>query len=345
MTSPRTLRVLVADDSPLCVDAARRALEEVRGISVVAVAVDGARAVELTRATRPDVVVMDVRMPRMNGLDAVAQIMADCPTPILVLTGDPGARSGDLAYEALRRGALELLAKDDLAVCPAQRAALRARVRFLADVPVVRHLRPRSRWPRRAAVRPRRREVVGLVASTGGPAALAAILGALAPDLDAALLVVQHLSPSFVDGLAAWLDATSAIRVRVARAGDRPAPGVALVAPDGRDLAIDAFGRVELRPPVDPDGHCPSGDTLLTSLADRHGPRAMGVVLTGMGRDGARGLGALRRAGGVTVVQDEASSAVFGMPRAALELDPEHAVLPLSAIADAIGVGAREVPA
>ncbi|MCB1819925.1 MAG: response regulator, partial [Gammaproteobacteria bacterium] len=142
-----TVRVLVVDDSPLCLAAVRRALDEEAGFETVAEARDGERAVELTQRLRPDVVVMDVRMPGMNGLDAVERIMARSPTPILVLSGDPAARSGAMAYEALRRGAIDLLAKDDLAISPRSRAVLRDRLRFLSTVPVVRHLTPRGERP------------------------------------------------------------------------------------------------------------------------------------------------------------------------------------------------------
>ncbi|MBX3274634.1 MAG: chemotaxis-specific protein-glutamate methyltransferase CheB [Sandaracinaceae bacterium] len=330
------VRVLVVDDSPLCRAAVRVALEEVPGFEPIAEARDGRAAVELTERLRPDVVVMDVHMPRMNGLDAVEQIMARAPTPILVLSGDPAARSGALAYEALRRGAIDLLAKDELARSHESRAILRDRLRFLATVPVVRHLSPRGeRLPAPPRARGRA-ELVAVVASTGGPAALAEILRALPPGFEAPLLIVQHLRPSFVDGLAAWLDAASPLRVAVARRGQAVAPGLALLAPDGAHLELGRDGRVELRPASDASTHCPSGDALLRSVARSAGPRALGVVLTGMGSDGAEGLCELRRAGGETLVQDEASSVVHGMPRAARALDPAHPTAPLGAIAQAL---------
>ncbi len=331
------IRVLAVDDSPLCLGAIRFTLSEVPGFTLVAEARDGAQAVALTKQLRPAVVVMDVRMPGMNGLNAIELIMANTPTPILVLSGDPAARAGTLAYEALRRGALDLLVKDDLACSRACRDVLRERVQFLSTVPVVRHLKPRGeRRPPPLTVRGGG-DAVAIVASTGGPAALARVLSDLPATFDVPILIVQHLPPTFVYGLTGWLNDASPLEVRVAEDRDALTPGVALLAPDGAHMTLGAGRRIRLVRPTEGDtGHCPSGDALLTSVARELKGRAVGVVLTGMGDDGAEGLRCLRRAGGTTIVQDERTSAVYGMPRAAFRLEPGHTELPLAGIAHAL---------
>lgn len=321
------VRVVVVDDSPLSAEALRRALERDHRIAVAAVGHDGLRAVELAASVRPALMTMDVHMPRMNGLEAISRIMQSHPTRILVVTEDGRAT---LPFEALRRGALELVRRPIAVGAWAQEeeASLRARVLSLAQLPLARPSGPIARAPRTAPTAPvsdpPRRPIaaVGVVASTGGPAALAAFLGALPRPFPTPILIVQHLAPGFAPGLADWLTRTTKIPTTLASHGATLRAGQALLCPDDVHLGVDARGRAQLDagPPV--DGHRPSASRLLGSLAAELEDAALGVVLTGMGRDGASGVAALRAARAVVFAQDEASSVVHGMPRAAVEAAP-----------------------
>ena len=309
-----TIRVLVADDSATVRNALVTLLSAEPDFAIVGLAMDGVEAVEKARALRPDVITMDVNMPRLDGLSATAAIMRDEPARVLVICSISEDRQLDLSFRAMAAGALEVIAKP-----AAGPEALRKwgrkvaeSVRLMAEVPVVRRYRVgEHRLPLAPldAV-----EMVGIVASTGGPPALAQILAGL-HDLCAPLLIAQHIAEGFTAGLSRWLASVTRLGVSIARDGDLPQPGHVYLAPDGCDLAVDTGGL--LRTPPGAALHCPSGNRLLMSLAKQYGSRAAGLVLTGMGDDGAQGLLLLRQAGGQTFAQDEASSVVYGMPQAA----------------------------
>jgi chemotaxis response regulator CheB len=234
----------------------------------------------------------------------------------------------------LAAGALDVMPKSDLDVRepdgPAARA-LRRRVKVLCRVTVIRHPRAQLAQQRAApASWTRAASVIGLVASTGGPPALAVMLSELPATFPIPILAVQHMSPGFVDGFARWLDSEVPLPVQMAVAGTRPGPGVWL-APERAHLVLSPSGRVAFDDATTDGLHRPSGDMLLRSLAAGSGREAVAIVLTGMGRDGAAGLGEVQRAGGLTIAQDEATSAVYGMPRAAAECGAEL-VLPLGEI-------------
>ncbi len=335
-------RVLVADDSTLQRDAIAGVLRANGGAIVVGLAGTGREAVARTTELRPDLVVMDVLMPDMGGLEAVERIMAEQPTPILMMTSDPRGQSGELGFEALRRGALDLWVKPQLPVPPSSADALRRQVGRLAKAPVLRHLLGhRGSWKRSRATdvdEPLGRartptEYVFIAASTGGPAALARVLGALPADFGWPIMVVQHMPESFDRSLASWLDGMTRTTVRVAADGARLEPGTISVAPAGLDAEVTRRGCVRLRKPAEGSGYHPSADVLFFSAAAELGAAALGIVLTGMGRDGARGLRALVERGGMTVAQDAASSLVDGMPAAARAAGAARVVLPLDEIA------------
>lgn len=348
---PREIRVLVVDDSPLFAEMISSVLGADPTLSVVGVATDGRQAVDLARELKPDVITMDIQMPEMNGLEAIEQIMASCPTPILVVSGDPRVHGEEMHFEALRRGALDVLAKDELLTPGAeQQEKLREQIKFLAGVTVVRHMglredqravrsRPPSReWkPLKVASRPRpQREVLAIVASTGGPLALAALLTDLPPDFPAGIVVVQHIGRGFIQNLATWLDDVSTLSVRIARDGEQLRPATVLLAPDDQHMTLSSGGRISLEASGPVGGHRPSGTLLLSSVARTYGQRAIGLILTGMGRDGVEGLQAISDAGGVTLAQDEESCVVFGMPKAAIELGAVEQVLPLAEIPERV---------
>ncbi len=329
----RPVRVLVADDSDLFRDVLARVIGADPGFEVVASAADGNQAARLARALKPDVITMDINMPDADGFSGIARIMAETPTPILVLTVSPEETVG---FRALSLGALDILEKPRAeADLDEYGATLRSRLRLLAGVRVIRHLRG-LRQERSAAARPGgHSDLVVVGASLGGPRALASLLRGLPAGFAAPVLVVQHIAEGFTEGLANWLDQECQLEVRTAGDGDPLRPGRVLLAPTGRHL-LATRGQARLSDAPAVDSFKPSVTPLFLSAAESYGSRACGVILTGMGRDGAEGLKALKRAGGHTIAQDEASSAVFGMPRAAIETGAVDRVLPLEEIPRAL---------
>jgi two-component system, chemotaxis family, protein-glutamate methylesterase/glutaminase len=335
---PSRPRVLICDDSRAYASALARVVGHGEELEVVGVSKSAEEVLTAIPEVEPDLVTMDLELPGISGLEAVEQIMNLHPVPILVLSSHVGPRS-ETAAAALAAGALEALGKDQLDLRDpesAAAAALRRRLVLLSGAQVIRHPRAGlngrrgtpSRAPRRGA------RAIGICASTGGPHALAAVLGLLPAAFAVPVLVVQHMSAGFTEGLVRWLDGAVAPPVGLAVPGAPVASGV-WIAPEGAHLVVDdadhfAFSR---RPHAI---HCPSADVLLESLADRYGRDAVAVVLTGMGRDGADGARAIRQAGGLTIAQDEASAAVFGMPRAAAALGIEL-ILPLDQIGAQLG--------
>jgi two-component system, chemotaxis family, protein-glutamate methylesterase/glutaminase len=349
-----TVRVLVVDDSGIHRRALASYIEASPALELCGSAVDGAEAVAKVGYLQPDIVLMDVQMPKLDGLAATREIMSERPTPILLMTAAENlAREVDLGLRALSLGALELIPKPDLdSLSPADQTLAR-RLELMAGVPVIHHprgggsgsgsggrglrvarskTRPSSGYFRRASW------VVGLVSSTGGPRALTQILQALPSDFPAAIVIVQHIAASFEEGLARWLSESSPLNVSVGRDEAPLLTGQVYLAPQGFHAELTEDRRLRLVQPheVLPGRHYPSGDHLLASLAVTYGRQAIGVVLTGIGSDGAEGLLNLRRAGGRTLAQDEASSVVFGMPSVAAERGAAEQVLALSDIAAAI---------
>jgi len=335
-------RVVVVDDSAICRALLRDWLEADGDLEVVGEAVDGETAIEVITRLRPDVATIDLRMPGMSGLDLISYLMARAPLPIVVLTGDPSSHDPLVAFEAVRRGALDLMLKpsevDDDAI-----RSLRARVRWLANVPVVRHpgghrhLDPYASYPTTVPWLPLASGdpvLVGIAASAGGPSALATVLGSLTADLPICLAIVQHLPRGFAPSFVSFLQARCSLTVCLAEHGMLPRAATAVLAPDDHHLElVDGHFALTSGPPV--DGHRPSGSVLLRSLAQLGG-KAIGLVLSGIGRDGADGLRAMRERQSATFAQDAESSVVYGMPRAAYEEGGAQSVLPVGQLGTAI---------
>jgi two-component system chemotaxis response regulator CheB len=335
------IRVLVVDDSAFVRKALSRMLGDAPDIEVVGTAVDGQDGLEKARALRPDVVTLDVKMPRVDGLEALRRIMDECPTPVLLLSSLT-SEGADVTLRGLELGALDFVDKSSVQGhmnLLGLADELRAKVRALAGSQR-RAAAPRAA-PRPAQAQPERgtAKVVVIGTSTGGPAALQAIIPRLPPDLPVPVLIVQHMPVGFTRSLAERLDQKSALVVREARDGEPPQPGRALIAPAGRHLKLRRVGgepRLWLDHEPESALHRPSVDVTMQTAARVYGPGVLGILLTGMGSDGVEGLRAIRAAGGLTLAQSEDSCVIFGMPKAALEAGVVQRAVPLERVPDEI---------
>jgi len=321
----------------------REVLESDSEIDLVAEASDGKRAIELCQALRPDVITMDMMLPVMSGLAATEYIMAYCPTPILIVSASINRGEVFKTYEALAAGAVDVMEKPrgDEPDGSWERKYLQT-LKLVSRIRVITHPRGRLKPPEtpsrdstKDSTAPRQRcTLVAIGTSTGGPGALVEILRALPEDFRLPLLVVLHISEPFGTPFADWLDTQSRRRVSYAREGAplSSATGRVVMAPPGQHLVLRG-GHFHLT--RDPERHScrPSVDVLFESIARECGPSSAACLLTGMGHDGAAGLLALRRAGALTIAQDEASCVVYGMPREAVLLNAAQRVLPLADMA------------
>lgn len=330
------IRVVIAEASVPEGDRLTRILEADKDISVVDRARRSSDAIDLVRSQQPDVLILDLLLAEGIGPNVVEQVMAFTPIPILVLSAGAAGPDSKAAVEALLAGAVDALPTP----APGDTDAggrLRDRVRLVNGVTVVRHPRGRLSARREAAEPPpvsSATPIVAIGASTGGPAALATVLSGLG-GLQAAVLVVQHLHPEFVDGFVTWMSRVSALPVELAVHGSRPHPGLVCIAPGGTHLKLDRADRLELT--SDPQVlHRPSVNVLFSSLAERPRGIKVGVLLTGIGDDGAVGLLEIRKRGGITIAQDESTSAVYGMPEAARRLGAVDRTIALEQIAATI---------
>lgn len=328
------VRVLIADDSAVARGLLKQVLESDSGIRVVGMATTGNEAIELTALLRPDLVTMDLIMPGLNGMEATQRIMARHPTPILFFSSFFDRGEGTYSRrEALAAGALDVMEKPSaIPDTPWQAAAgvLIEKVKSLARVSVVTHMHgaPRRSPRPRAGGAGGATDVVAIGASTGGPRVLGELLSSLPSDYRPAIVVIQHLAEGVVTGLVSALQHRCRLLLKIAENGDRLRPGRVLFAPASAHLIVKAGGLVCVHEGEPIKGCRPSVDAAFTAVAQVYGRRAAGVLLTGMGTDGAAGLLAIRQAGGVTWVQDETSCAVFGMPRAAIQLGAAQRVAP-----------------
>ena len=325
-----TIRVLIVDDSPVVRTILVSMLESVPGFDVVGEAKDGEEAVRLTARLRPDVITMDIRMPRLNGLEATRQIMRATPTPIVVVASSVYESDLNIAFNAVEAGALTVVEKPrglSEADFDLVRDQLVTTVRLMSDVQVVtlwssdQQATQLTRRPvRLGAVGPAARpELIAIGASTGGPGILHQILRGLPSDFSIPILVVQHITPGFGPGFAHWLGSVTPLKVAIAQEGERLAPGRVYLAPDDMHMMVTKGGLIRLDHSEPVSGRRPSATRLFESAAKTYGPSAWGIVLSGMGEDGVDGLAAVRRAGGHVIAQSEESCVVFGMPKVAVE--------------------------
>ena len=334
----RKIRVLVVDDSALMRKLISKLLERDEEIEVIATAIDGYFALSKVAQLKPDVVTLDVDMPRMDGITALSEMVSKHQIPVIMLSSLT-TRGAALTMQALEKGAVDFICKPK---SPAQvgemadellskvKGAVRSNVVALSSE------LPEKAARRRAATQSARQntgKIVAIGASSGGPHALRYLLPRLPADFDAGVVVCQHMPESFTSMMARWLDDICDLEVREARDGDLALPGRVLIAPGNkhmkvRRVALGCEVILESGPLV--NGHRPSVDVLFKSVAEQYSHEATGLIMTGMGSDGAIGLGEIKRAGGHTIAQDKESCSVYGMPRSALDRGSVEKVLPLT---------------
>jgi two-component system chemotaxis response regulator CheB len=337
-------RVLVVEDSLTVRRHLCALLAADPEIELAGEAADGKAAIELCRALRPDVVTIDMMLPVMTGLAATEYIMAHCPTPILIVSSSFNRGELFRTYDALAAGAVDVLEKPNgTEPDGAWQRTFIAKVKLIARIPVITHprlrLAGRQRFAPPPGIAPRRRiAVIAIGASTGGPAAIVTVLRELPTPIRQPILLVMHLNEPFGKAFAEWLDGQTNLRVTFAADRDpvAAAGGRVVMAPPGRHLIVHD-GLLRLTHDAERHSCRPSIDVLFEAAAREYGGAAAAALLTGMGRDGAAGLLAIRQAGGTTIAQDEASSIVYGMPREAVALGAAQRVLPLNEIGAALG--------
>ncbi len=339
------IRVLVVDDSALMRTLISEMLAREPGIEVVGTAKTGLEAISAAGKLAPDVMTLDVEMPELGGVEALRHIMRKSPTKVIMLSG---VNSADVTYDALSRGAVDFIVKPSGTFSPDIASIskdLVSKIRMAAAVkveqlPTSEPAKEAPRFPRRVAHEEPSSKLVAIAASTGGPAAVERVLADLPLDLPAACVVVQHLPVGFSESFARRLNRLSALDVRHAEAGDRVQAGVVYVAPAGKHMTVadrPTMGpviRLDTEPPV--FGLRPAADRTMKSVAETFRSRAVGVVLTGMGSDGALGMIQIKGNGGFTIAQDKETSVVYGMPRAAAERGAVDRVVPLNKVANEI---------
>ncbi|AMO99887.1 cheB methylesterase family protein [Collimonas arenae] len=336
------MKIGIVNDAPIAIEALRRALAQRKEHEIIWIAEDGQRATELCAWQLPDLVLMDLLMPVMDGVAATRYIMTHTPCPILVVTGDVGANVSAV-YEAMAYGALDAIDTPTALVKHPRNGANS----LLAKIDSIEKLINQRQTPtdNSSATNPANKYamppqtanskyLVAIGASAGGPAALATLLSQLPADFPAALVVVQHVDAQFAAGMADWLSSQIKLPVQLAQAGDSPTPGCVLLAGTNDHLRLTR--PFQLGYTEQPSGYPyrPSIDVFFQSVVELWAGKAVGILLTGMGRDGALGLKAMRDKGYYTIAQDQESSAVYGMPKAAALLNAADVILPINQISE-----------
>lgn len=340
------IRILLVEDSPVALTILRRILESAPDMEIAGTAHTGLEALDLMPTVRPDVICTDLHMPRMNGLELTTQVMAQHPCPILVVSASVQDDDPEHIFKLLEAGALDVLPKPKAGLdadSDRLKQSLINKVKVLSGVRVFRKKRSPA-TAQSAAARPAARsaplscrpKILAVGASTGGPLALQEFLAPLPAAFPLPIVCVQHISSGFLQGLIDWLESQCRLSVKIAQSGERPEPGKIYFPPERQHLTLDRRGRFVHAGSVPVANHCPSITTTFNSIAQFYGRRAIGVLLTGMGRDGADGMQAIAQAGGFTIAQDEATSVVFGMPKEAIALNAAREILPIQTIGPTI---------
>jgi two-component system, chemotaxis family, protein-glutamate methylesterase/glutaminase len=342
--SDARINVLIADDSKLARQLLTHLLNSDPRICVVGAVEDGQAAIDFLRDKKLDVIVMDIHMPRLDGFEATRRIMETQPVPIIICSSTTNPREVATTFRLMEAGAVACVEKPvgpDHPEFESLSSKLLQTVKLMSEVKVVR------RWPRArasAVVKPKPPvhvpgsaiEVIGIGASTGGPPVLQTILSSLPKELPVPVLIVQHITRGFLPGLVEWLNQTTGRQVQIGAHGVLPLPGHAYLAPDDFHMGLMSSGRILLSHDESLGNLRPAVAYLFRTLAETRGEQAIGVLLTGMGRDGAAELKLMKDAGAETIAQDRETSVVHGMPGEAIAMDAATRILPAERIADAL---------
>lgn len=328
------IKVLVVDDSQVARELFIHILSSDPRIQIIGTASNGEEAIVATKHLSPDVITMDIHMPEMDGYEATRRIMETHPTPIVIVTGSADAKKISIEMQVIEAGALAVVQKPKGLGHPDDQAGVTRfiqTVKLMSEVKVVR----RRAFPIREIVQPAQVklelpseiQLVAIGASTGGPPVLKTILSKLPRNFPTPVLIVQHMTAGFREGFVEWLRQTSSLPIHIAIHGESLLPGHVYLAPDGFQMKPDRFGRISLATDETKNGLCPSVSYLFCSVADVFGKNAVGILLTGMGKDGAEELKLMKEKGAITIAQDKESSVVHGMPGEAIKLDAAMYVL------------------
>ncbi len=339
------IKVLIVEDSQTSLEFLVYMLDLDKDIQVVGTAKDGKKAVELAKRKKPDVIVMDINLPKMNGFEATRMIMENNPVPTIIISAAYDVKETATMLRAQEAGAVASVNKPKGIGHPDHKylaTQLLLTVKLMSEVKVVTRRRRQKVAPRHVseppkvevAYSPRGINAVVIGASTGGPSVLQAILSKLRKDFPVPVLIVQHISQGFIEGLVEWLGQSCKLPIHVAGHGELPQPGHVYLAPDGLQMGLGKTGKIFLRRDVSQNGNCPSVSHLFRSVADVCGKNVIGVLLTGMGKDGAMEMKLLKEKGALTVAQDKESSLVHGMAGEAIKLKAAKYVLSIEDIAE-----------
>lgn len=330
------IKVLIVEDSLVIQEFLNHILSSAPGIKVVGIASDGEEALEAVLRKKPDVITMDIHMPKLNGFEATRKIMETQPVPIIIVSGSSTVKEVSTAFKAVEAGAVAIVARprgighpdyEKTARELIQTVKLMSEVKVVKRLPHVRKVTVPVAPPLGVTAAPRKIQVVAIGASTGGPIALKTILSGLAKKFPVPILIAQHIASGFITGFVQWLTEASGFPIHIATDEELLLPGHAYIAPEGYHLMINYGNRIALKRNENPNSLSPLVSYLFESVAKVFGQGAIGILLTGMGKDGAESLKFMKEQGGVTIAQDRETSVVFGMPKEAIELDAATHVL------------------
>lgn len=351
------IKVLIVDDSPVVRDLLKHILTSENEMVVIGEAKDGQEAVDFVAKNKPDVITMDINMPRLNGFDATRQIMEKYPVPIVIVTASWDPSDVNKTWQAMEAGAVAALEKPRYSTQDDYKSNAKNivdTVRLMSQVKVVRRWTAKRKNPGAISLAQKaeqsapaqRYKIVAIGASTGGPPVLKELLESLPENFSAPIAIVQHIARNFTAGLVEWLDRSTSLNVRIAKNRERPEAGTVYVAPDGLQMKFDFSGHVILTDDPPENGLKPSVSYLFRSVADVFAEKAVAILLTGMGRDGANELRTLRDRGAVTIAQDKETSVIHGMPGEAIKIGAaSHIAAPdkiVSLLMRLIGAGANK---
>lgn len=323
----KNVKLLIVDDSKIVREVLKHIFTSDPEINVVGMALNGEQAVQMTAKLKPDIITMDIEMPVMNGLLAIDQIMHEHPTPILVLTSY-SSKIDNLGFNALSKGALDIIDKPDINDYNRMASTLINQVKLLSKIKVIRRIKPISQKIKKEIKKEKVGHIkkpyegismVAVASSTGGPVTLNKILTALPKDF-IPITIVQHINEGFTEGLVKWLNLSSTNKVKIAQEGEILKRGMVYVAPENVHMVFDKNGIIRFQDGPSQNGVKPSADMLFKTAGEVFKDKAIGVILSGMGSDGAKGMKTIKLSGGTTIAQNEESCVVFGMPKVAIEM-------------------------